>query len=222
MYRRYAIYFVPEGPLAVAGSAWLGWDIARGCTVDHPKIDGLDIAAITKRPRKYGLHATLKPPMALAARTNSDELIQAAVAVAKSLAPIPFEGLNVTQIGRFAALTLKGDKSALNALAANVVQTLDRYRAPLAPEELARRRHRPLSPSQERNLVYWGYPYVMEDFNFHITLTGPLHTPDAVIPLIAAHFAPVLPERFILSHLNVVGEDADGMFHMVKRLPVGN
>ena len=63
---RYAIYFTPQGSLAEAGAAWLGWDLARGRTVAHPDVAGLDVAALTETPRKYGLHATIKPPFVLA------------------------------------------------------------------------------------------------------------------------------------------------------------
>jgi hypothetical protein len=31
-----------------------------------------------------------------------------------------------------------------------------------------------MSPRQRDNLARWGYPYVFEDFRFHMTLTGPL------------------------------------------------
>ncbi len=65
---------------------------------------------------------------------------------------------------------------AIEALAAEVVEVFDRFRAPPAPAELARRRQTPLTPSEDRNLVRWGYPHVMEDFRFHLTLTGPVAT----------------------------------------------
>ncbi len=221
MFDRYAIYVTPQGSLASHGAAWLGWDIATGTTVPHPQIDGLDVAALTKRPRKYGLHATIKPPMALAQGTTSEELEQAAGALARSAAPVILDGLKITRIGRFIALTPRGDTGPLNALAALVFEALDPFRAALSAPELARRRKYPLTPAQEHNLTLWGYPHVMQDFRFHITLTGPVSDIETTAPLVETHFKPVLPAPFVISHLTLAGEDTDGMFHTIARLPLG-
>ena len=222
MYHRYAIYVTPTGTLADAGAAWLGWDMATGSHVPHPSVGGLDIAAITKRPRKYGLHATIKPPMVLAKEKTEADLIKAAEALAETIGKVYLDGLTVSRLGRFLALTGCGDTKALDSAAAQVVETLDPFRAPLTPEELTRRRQKNLTPSQEKNLTEWGYPNVMEDFRFHITLTGPLKDVDATMPIVAAHFAPVLPAPFVIDHLTVVGEDATGMFHNIARLPLAD
>ena len=218
MYRRYAIYYTPCGALAEAGAAWLGWDIAAGRAVAHPVVDGLDIAAMTNRPRKYGLHGTIKPPMVLAQERSEAELISAVESVAEKLSPVHLDRLNVSRLGRFLALTAHGPTDSLNKLAAHVVETLDPFRAPPTAEELTRRRQKTLTPSQEENLLHWGYPNVMEDFRFHITLTGPLKDAPAMIPIVAAHFAPMLPEPFIIDHLTIAGEDAVGMFHSIARI----
>lgn len=220
MFRRYAIYVTPDGPLGTAGAAWLGWDIATGQTVPHPNIDGLDLAAITRRPRRYGLHATVKPPMTLATGCSSEQLKRAAGALARSAAPVTIAALAVTRLGRFLALIPLGDTGALDALAAQVVETLDPFRAAPGADELARRKQTGLSASQLRNLARWGYPHVMEDYRFHVTLTGPLADSDRVIPKAAAHFAPVLPTPFVIDHLTLAGEDAQGMFHSIARLPL--
>lgn len=221
MYRRYAIYITPDGPLGHHGAAWLGWDIAKGCAVAHPEVAGLDIAKITKRPRKYGLHATIKPPMVLASGTSGEELERAACALARRLPPVQLDGLEVRRMGRFLALTPRGDAQALNDIAAEMVANLDIFRAPVTAQDLARRRQRPLTASQDRNLTTWGYPYVMEDFQFHITLTGPLQDAETTLPHVAEHFAPVLPAPYVIDHLTLAGEDSDGMFHTIVRLPLG-
>jgi len=220
IFQRYALYFTPEGDLAERGAAWLGWDMAAGAAVPHPQIDGIDVAALTKTPRKYGLHATIKPPMALAKGTTRDALEAATDALAKSTAAVTLDGLHLSRIGRFLALTPVGDTNELNALAAHVVKTLDPFRAPASDQELARRRARPLSASQEQNLIQWGYPHVMQDFHFHITLTGSLTNAEAVTPVVAAHFKPVLPTPFTLNSLTLAGEDSDGMFHAITRFPL--
>lgn len=220
MFRRYGIYFVPDGPLGKHGAAWLGWDITQGCAAAHPQVDGLDIASLTRRPRKYGLHATLKPPMVLAQDRTLSEFIDALGQTAELLPAAALDGLDATRVGSFLALTARGDRTAVNDLAAKLVTSLDRFRAPLAPDEVARRRQRTLTPSQERNLVNWGYPNVMDDFQFHITLTGPVKNAVRIRPTVAAHFAPVLPAPLIIDHVTLVGEDQEGMFHALERMPL--
>jgi hypothetical protein len=59
-------------------------------------------------------------------------------------------------------------------LAAEVVTSLDHLRAPLAAADRARRLKAPLTSRQIRHLDRYGYPYVLEDFRFHMTLTGPI------------------------------------------------
>lgn len=217
-FQRYAIYATPEGALAQAGAGWLGWDIHTGTGVAHP--DGLDLAAVTARPRRYGLHATIKPPLRLAAGRDANGLTEAAREIAATLSPVTLEGLQVAQLGRFLALRPVGPTAALDAMAARVVRDIDGFRAPASQEELERRRGR-LSPRQEENLTRWGYPHVMEDFRFHITLTGPLSEPDVLRARAEAYFAPVLPRPFAITNLTLVGEDPEGFFHAVERLPLG-
>jgi hypothetical protein len=64
--------------------------------------------------------------------------------------------------------------STVEALAAGCVEAFDGFRQPASEEEMARRRATGLSPCQDALLLRWGYPYVMEEFRFHMTLTGPL------------------------------------------------
>ncbi|MGR3628012.1 MAG: DUF1045 domain-containing protein [Sulfitobacter sp.] len=216
---RYAIYYTPQGSLAEAGAAWLGWDVARGQAVAHPEVAGLDVAALTQTPRKYGLHATIKPPFVLAEGTTADGLLAEFEALCTRLSPVTLDGLALTPLGRFLALTPEGDTAALNAMAAEVVRGLDTFRAPPSEADLARRRQANLTPAQEANLSQWGYPYVMEAFRFHVTLTGKLPKSDLprVTAALAPYIAPHLPQPFILDSLTLVGQAEDGMFHEVHR-----
>ena len=216
---RYAIYYTPKGALAEAGAAWLGWDLARGRAVAHPEVRGLDVAALTETPRKYGLHATIKPPFVLAEGASADGVLTEFKTLCKRLAPVTLDGLALTPLGRFLALTPAGDTAALNAMAAEVVRGLDTFRAPPTEAELARRRQANLTPEQEANLSQWGYPYVMEAFRFHITLTGKLPKGDLpqVTAALAPYITPHLPQPFVLDSLTLVGQAPDGMFHEVHR-----
>lgn len=217
---RYAVYYLPPagGGLSAFGAAWLGWDVDRACPVPHPDL-GLPAATMTETPRKYGFHATLKPPFRLAGGTDRAGLDAALAGLAASLAPIGLEGLAINSLGGFLALTPVGDTAALDAAAARIVTDLDRFRAPAGPEELARRRATGLTEPQERNLAQWGYPHVLDEFRFHMTLTGRLPEPEAeaALPILERALAPILAGPKTLSEVALVGERPDGRFETLHR-----
>lgn len=218
---RYAIYFLPPASEAWArfGAAWLGWDVETGQELAHPAGTGLDVAALTATPRKYGLHATMKPPFRLVEGQNIDALHRACAALAARRPAVTLEGLEIARLGRFLALRPVGEMSALNALAAACVTELDVFRATAAPQELERRRAARLSPEQDAHLERWGYPYVLDQFRFHITLTGRLDDDRLaqVQRLLQDRLGPLLPLPFTLADLALVGEAGDGRFHLIHR-----
>ena len=73
--------------------------------------------------------------------------------------------------GFFAVAPLKAEAS-LDTLAASCTTLFDAYRAPMSPQERARRVALGLNRSQIRNLDRWGNPYALSEFRFHMTLTG--------------------------------------------------
>lgn len=229
-YARWAVYYLPppEGrtaALAAAGAAWLGWDVETGREAAHPVLPALPVGVpdLTATPRRYGFHATIKPPFRLADGTTPADLVAACEDLCAGLAPVRLDGLQMTDLDGFLALTPDGDTGALDALAARAVANLDAFRAPAPPEEIARRRSAGLTPRQEALLARWGYPYVMEEFGFHMTLTGRL-APDLRVDVAAAlgdWLAPVLPRPFEIGHLALAGEGPDGRFRLVARWPLG-
>ena len=224
-YKRFAIYYAPEpGAFADFGARWLGWDAAAGRTREHPDIPGLPRPAgdLTARPRKYGLHGTLKPPFRLAPSSSPERLAADVGAVAATLSPVRFPELELAEIGPFLALVPQGEPGPLEALAAALVSRLDAHRAAPSDGELARRRKASLSARQEALLETWGYPYVMEEFRFHVTLTGPL-PPEERAPIRAAldrWIGPVLPQPFEIGSICLFGEAPDGFFHLIQRHPL--
>lgn len=216
-YSRFAIYYLPpEGALSDFGASWLGWDVARGCDASQPDIAGLYDATVT--PRKYGFHGTLKPPFRLAEGAGVDELQTAVAAVAGTLVPACADGLELSALGRFLALTPQGDPQGIRRVADTCVRDLDSFRAPAPAAELERRRRAGLTERQEALMQTWGYPYVMEEFNFHLTLTGRLPK-DMVAKWtdIAAKELPALPVPFHMSHIALCGERKDGYFELIQR-----
>lgn len=216
-YFRFAIYYIPpEGPLAAFGAAWLGWDVVHGCTAIQPDVPGLH--DITMTPRKYGFHGTLKPPFRLKADATAEGLAAAVGDLADTLAPAMCDGLELTTLGRFLALTLRGDTADVQRVAGACVQGLDAFRAPAPEAELARRRKAGLSPRQETLLEEWGYPYVMDEFRFHLTLSG--RVPKEAIAgwsdCVRQHM-PALPAPFVMDQIALCGERADGHFELIHR-----
>ncbi|MDA8746961.1 DUF1045 domain-containing protein [Litoreibacter sp.] len=218
MFQRYAVYYTPKGALAEKGAAWLGWDVARGIRVEHPHVAGLDVAALTHTPRKYGLHGTIKPPFYLTQGCALAQLHSGLEGLCSMLSPVVLDGLDLRLLDRFIALTPIGEQTVLAEMAAQVVTKLDHFRAAPSAAELARRRKRPLTPAQELNLANWGYPYVMGQFRFHITLTGQLEGEVSHIQeAIHAHFFTCLQQPFVVDSLTLAGQSADGMFHETHR-----
>ncbi|WP_417817335.1 DUF1045 domain-containing protein [Tritonibacter scottomollicae] len=220
-FTRYAIYFAPPADAGWSkwATGWLGWDMEAGREAAAPEAGTLDVAAITATPRKYGLHATMKPPMRLATGTDEAQLRAACAALAATRAPVTLDGLQIDRLGRFLALRPVGDVTVLNALAAACVTELDAFRAPAPDGEVAKRRTAGLSAEQDTNLVEWGYPYVLDQFRFHITLTGKLPKGDlpAVEDYLASELAPLLPQPFVINDLALMGEAEDGRFHLIQR-----
>ena len=226
---RLAIYYSPdpESLLGRMGAEWLGRDAALGAPVTRPDLPvladlGLPAAQITVSAARYGLHGTLKPPFRLAEGVAGASFLDAVEDLADGLAPVTIGPLRVAALGPFIALVPQVQPPALDAAAAEVVRALDPFRAPPSEAELARRRNAGLSARQEALLAEWGYPYVMEEFRFHVTLTDALPA-DAVAPLtqaLAGHFAPALTEPACLDALVVFGEAEDGLFHEIRRFPL--
>lgn len=199
---RYAVYYAPPaaGSLWRLAQTWLGRDCESGERLAQPALEGWtaeEIAAATESPRRYGFHATLKAPFQLAAGASLRDLHDRLAAFASRQRAFLAPPLKVSAIGPFIALTLSAPSPEMQALAAAAVQDLDGFRAPPGPEDLLRRLGKGLTPRQEELLQRWGYPYVLEAFRFHMTLTGPLAEAERRERLqtqLAALFRPELTE----------------------------
>ncbi|HYZ15935.1 MAG TPA: DUF1045 domain-containing protein [Candidatus Acidoferrum sp.] len=170
--RRFAIYYAPTPgtPLHAFGNAWLG----PAAPLPVTGMTARRCAEITAAPRRYGFHATLKPPFALAPDCSVDELRATCAAFAAARPPFEVPGLQLAEIGTFLALVLRTPSHAFAALAEDAVRAFERFRAAPSEEELARRRSARLNAREQELLEVWGYPYVLDCWRFHLTLTDQL------------------------------------------------
>lgn len=176
---RYAIYYAPDSGSALwrFGSGWLGRCAATGRELPQPPIDGIDAAtfqALTAAPRRYGFHATVKAPFRLAQDASLGALVQALDRFCGRQAAIRLPPLKAAEMEGFLALVPSVKDARIETLASACMRALDRFRAPLKADDLARRSRQTLSPREESLLARWGYPYVLERYRFHFSLTGEL------------------------------------------------
>lgn len=224
-YTRFAIFAVPDGGFFQTGSDWLGWDSAAGVERTQPELDGLPGPAqdLTATPRKYGFHGTIKPPFKLGAGTTREDLELAMSSFCAVRPAVEVPKLAIARVGGFVACVPDAPVQALHNLAQTAVAGLDPFRAPPTEAELERRRRVGLSASQEKMLQYWGYPYVFDEFRFHLTLSGRLeaNAADQLAERLTDHFAPTLPAPYRIDTLALMGEAPDGRFHLLRRFPLG-
>jgi len=208
---RYAIYYVsaPGSDLDRFGAQLLGYDAFSG--EDLPFPDGVtqmapDWRDLTRDPRKYGFHATLKAPLSLAQGRTEAELLAACESFAGESRAIPVIRPVVDSISGFIAVVPAEPVAKLERLAEDCVSALDSFRAPLAENDRARRNPSQLTPRQREYLDRWGYPYVFEEFRFHMTLTGRLGA-ERREPVLT-----MLRNRFSALGLNTLAVDRIALF----------
>ncbi|MGQ0682103.1 DUF1045 domain-containing protein [Bradyrhizobium sp.] len=207
---RYAIYFAAEPGSALDrfGAELLGYDAHRGIDVTFPTGMGLppDWREMTHDPRKYGFHATLKPPMALQAGKTESELIAACAGFAGTPRAIPAIKTVIDSIAGFVAILPAAPCSELESLAADCVRQFDSFRAPLTEQDRLRRNAAGLTARQRFYLDRWGYPYVFDEYRFHMTLTGRLDA-DRRASVLA-----MLQDRFPNAGASVLAIDSIALF----------
>jgi putative phosphonate metabolism protein len=215
---RYAIYYAP----APGSELDLGYDAYSGNEPAFP--DGvlqmaLDWRDLTQDPRKYGFHATLKAPFSLASGRTEAELVMACAAFADMPRPIPVLKPVVDSISGFIAVVPGEPSTELEQLAADCTRDFDPFRAPLTPEDRARRTPSKLPPRQRDYLERWGYPYVMEDFRFHMTLTGRLldERREPILAMLRHRFSAIGLDTLAIDRIALFRQDnAEARFRIVN------
>ena len=226
---RYAVYLVPprNSLLWNAGCRWLGRDAETQeffVPQDVPDFLSEKLLRVTASPRLYGFHATLKAPFRLAYGVDETKLSAEIARLADSVGTFPMPVLKVDQLNGFIALLLAGPGNALADLERRCVVELDALRAPIEEAERVRRTAAHLTSRQRDYLERWGYPYVFEEFRFHMTLTERVDdaTASVLMPWIGRNFQPALTEQSQGAELAAFVQPAPGKdFLLLKRFPLG-
>jgi putative phosphonate metabolism protein len=220
---RYAIYFAAGSDSALTrfGAELLGYDAYTGDELPFP-VGALRIAPdwrdVTSDPRKYGFHATLKAPMTVAPGKTEAELLAACASFAGKARPIPVIRPIVDSISGFIAVIPAEPVDALQQLAADCVREFDSFRPALTAEDRARRKPEKLSERQRDYLDRWGYPYVMEEFRFHMTLTGRLDAErrGPILEMLRGRFAALRLDALTVDRIALFKQDdAKARFRIV-------
>lgn len=204
---RYAVYFVPkqDSLFHSLGSALLGYDNYTGQGLNSPELSlpkELCLVNITEEPRRYGLHATVLAPFFLD-KINEAELLQAARRFCTTATALSLPKIELVSHRGFLAIrparTSQSEREAyekLQALAARALLFFFPLAQTLDAAEISRRLKPDLSPRQQQYLHAWGYPYLFEDYDFHITLTNALKESSAelVKPVLSDYFEAVLTQ----------------------------
>ena len=223
---RYAIYLAPspDTPLWRAASRVIGRDAVTGEALPFPDItpcDAGDWAEVTAEPRRYGFHGTLKAPFELAEGCSEALLIEAAAGFAATRHGFSIADLSVSAMKSFVALTPDTRHTDLDGLAADCVVAFEPFRAPLSAAERERRVATLVDPAHVASVDRWGYPWVFEDFRFHMTLTGPL--PESRRETVRDGLAAVLGDvarPLAVDAISVFRQERrDGPFRVLERLP---
>lgn len=162
--------------------------------------------AMTREPAGYGFHATLKAPFRLGGGITEDALLRAIHEFARHRPAFALPPLRPAALASFVALVLPAPSLPMQALAADCVRGFDKFRAPLTAAERDRRRSAGLTARQEAHLLRWGYPYVLDDWQFHMTLTSRVNDAaerERLIAALADLFAPLQTEPVPVQDVSV-------------------
>ncbi|WP_439617453.1 DUF1045 domain-containing protein [Shinella sp.] len=222
---RYALYFTPPAsdPLTLSAQRWLGRNAFTGAALEQPAVgefDAATLSGLTADPRRYGFHATMKAPFALAEGRSEAELVAEIGRFVSETEPFDIPELVVGRLGSFFALVPGDQCDALQSFAGEVVRRFERFRAPLTSADISRRKPDELTTAERQNLVQWGYPYVFDEFRFHMTLTGrvPAERRDAVEGVLLDQFADFHGRPLTIAGLALFREPSRGADFTVHSL----
>ena len=215
---RYALFWAPDpaSHLWRWACRWLGRDPSNDATyVCEPALEDA-----VRTPRWYGFHATLKSPFRIRQDKDPQAFMAAVEEFATARQAFTAPPLELVEHRGFLSLVLSGPCPRMDRLAADCVKEFDSYRELPEEPELAKRRADGLDPIEEANLRAWGYPYVLDRFRFHLTLTGKLQDSAALKARLQSDTAAFCREPLRVDALAVFAQPGtDAPFRMTARFP---
>jgi hypothetical protein len=178
--------------------------------------------------RRYGFHATLKAPIALASGAVEHDFFDAVERLAARTSRFVMPRLVVSMLRDFIALVPEHPVEPdhpLRRLADACVSELDALRqAPTAQELQRRARSYALDSREAEFLRRWGYPHVFERWQFHMTLGDPMRVDSDDRPVqdqlraeAPQHFAAALVEPLVCASISVFAEPSPGEPFVLSR-----
>ena len=230
---RYALHLAPppDSDLWRFGCEVIGRDAKTGASCDGFSLEGYPPDSwrrMTSNPRRYGFHATLKAPFLLRLDLDVADVFDRVAELAGKSSPFDAGELGIGVVadgdGRaFVALKPQGALKELRSFEANVVRGLDWLRAPFVEDGRERRGSGRLTPRQAYYREAWGYPYVLDDFDPHFTLTNAIADADRVARLLNWEFGlRVASHGLRVDALTLFGQsEPGGEFRILRRFPLG-
>ncbi len=212
MTKRYAIYFtLPQtDPVYQTAIKWLGYDAYSGNKTNTDSKKLAKNRQYVSKAAKYGFHATLKPPFRLSQDKSEEQLIDELENFASSITAFTCKPLKIKSMTHFIALAPKNSCDQLDAFAAQCLKHFEPFRAQLTREEYQKRNPVLLSERQLRYLEQWGYPYVEDEFRFHMTLTDSMMEDEIkkIKKKLKQYFKEVLGKPLQINQLHIFRQDS--------------
>ena len=228
-FKRYAIYYAPieNCELDVFGKCLLGWDPYKGEEITKPyplKLPNLQkFSRFVLTPKQYGFHGTIKAPFRLKDGYTYNDLENKVGEISKQIHSFHLNKLIIKKLGYFIAL-IPTNNLKVNEVSNKFVEGLDYLRDELSENEIKKRNPIKLTSRQKKMLFKWGYPYVFNEFKFHLTLTSKLNIEE--IDDVFKSLQNILTQ-FNLIKINfnsvcIFGQKSDEKFYFIKRFNFNN
>ena len=181
-YKRVAIYFLPKknSSLENFGKNLLGRDINKKKKISLTRRQKYfinrgftyfdELKDYCEQPAKYGFHATLKAPFRLKRNVKTKNFYDVISHIATQHSRFKIKGLKIVYSKKFTFITSRKPNKLLINLESDLVKHLDTFRAELNKTEIKKRIPDSLTFKQNKYLKEWGYPFVFDQFKFHMTL----------------------------------------------------
>ena len=229
-YSRYAIYYAPpkESSLEEFGRYWFGWDPLNAKLINNKqRINYLNRFGIKNLKnidknvliaKKYGFHGTLIPPFKLNKNYSTNKLFKKTDEIAKKFKKFKFYKFKLKKINNFYAFVQNKKNSNINKISNRLVKELFKFRSPLTKKEIDKRNPSKLSKLQLNILHKWGYPYLMSEFKFHMTIASEVTGNKLYFELkkIEKNKKIILNEINNFDKIYIFGENQKGMFENLE------